>query len=170
MLKHTLAAISLVALAVSPALAQSTPPATPQTNLGTSGNPAHQSATNMLFLDTQSASEWRSSKLIGTKVISTNNQSIGEIEDVLIDNSGMIKGVVIGVGGFLGMGEKNVAIPFTALNLSRKVGSNDVGRITVDYTKEQLTQAPTFKYFSARDNNTTTGQSSNSNSTTMPKR
>ena len=39
-------------------------------------------------------------------------QSIGEIKDLLVDNSGKIEGVVLGVGGFLGLGEHHVAVPF----------------------------------------------------------
>ena len=55
---------------------------------------------------------WRSSKLEGLNVYNNNNGSIGEIKDLLVDNSGKIEAVVIGVGGFLGLGEHHVAVPF----------------------------------------------------------
>src|SRR5437763_12917061 len=56
--------------------------------------------------------EWRASKVVGLSVYNNNNESIGSINDLLTDKSGSIKAVVIGVGGFLGVGEHLVAIPF----------------------------------------------------------
>jgi sporulation protein YlmC with PRC-barrel domain len=55
---------------------------------------------------------WRASKLVGLSVYNDNNESVGSINDLLTDKSGNIKAVVIGVGGFLGVGEHLVAIPF----------------------------------------------------------
>ena len=54
---------------------------------------------------------WRTSKLIGLNVYNDSNESLGSINDLLTDKSGDIKGVVIGVGGFLGVGEHLVAVP-----------------------------------------------------------
>jgi len=56
--------------------------------------------------------DWRASKMVGLNVYNDSNESIGSINDLLTDKSGSIKGVVIGVGGFLGMGTHLVAIPF----------------------------------------------------------
>ncbi|MBB5048173.1 sporulation protein YlmC with PRC-barrel domain [Rhodopseudomonas rhenobacensis] len=56
--------------------------------------------------------QWRSSKLIGINVYNDNNESLGEISELLVDQSGKVQAAVIGVGGFLGMGERNIAIPF----------------------------------------------------------
>jgi sporulation protein YlmC with PRC-barrel domain len=53
---------------------------------------------------------WRSSKLVGLSVYNENNESLGSINDLLTDKSGNIKAVVIGVGGFLGVGEHLVAV------------------------------------------------------------
>ena len=58
---------------------------------------------------------WRASKLEGVDIYNQNNERIGEIDDVLVDKSGKVEAVVIGVGGFLGIGERNVAVPFNAL-------------------------------------------------------
>jgi sporulation protein YlmC with PRC-barrel domain len=55
---------------------------------------------------------WRASKLVGLSVYNDKNESVGSINDLLMDKSGGIKAVVIGVGGFLGVGEHLVAIPF----------------------------------------------------------
>src|SRR3954465_12903747 len=54
---------------------------------------------------------WRASKLVGLNVYNDNNESLGSINDLLTDKSGNIKAVVIGVGGFLGVGEHLVAVP-----------------------------------------------------------
>ena len=56
--------------------------------------------------------DWRASKVVGLNVYNDKNESIGSINDLLMDKSGNIKAVVLGVGGFLGMGEHLVAIPF----------------------------------------------------------
>lgn len=64
-------------------------------------------------------------------------------EDVLVDKSGKITGLVIGVGGFLGAGEKDVIVPFTAVKTAKK---NDKWRLTLDETKDALKGAPGFKY------------------------
>jgi sporulation protein YlmC with PRC-barrel domain len=55
---------------------------------------------------------WRASKVVGVGVYNDNNESLGSINDLLTDQTGNIKAVVIGVGGFLGVGEHLVAIPF----------------------------------------------------------
>lgn len=58
------------------------------------------------------------SKLIGTNVISANNESIGDVNDVIMDRNGQVMAVIVGVGGFLGIGEKDVAVPFETLEFT----------------------------------------------------
>ena len=55
---------------------------------------------------------WRASKVVGLSVYNDNNESLGSINDLLTDKNGGIKAVVLGVGGFLGVGEHLVAVPF----------------------------------------------------------
>src|SRR5450631_485885 len=62
--------------------------------------------------DSSFQGNWRASKLVGVNVYNDNNESLGSINDLLTDKSGNIKAVVIGVGGFLGVGEHLVAVPF----------------------------------------------------------
>ncbi len=82
----------------------------------------------------------RASKIIGSKVYK-GDTSIGQIEDVLVDlNHGTTAAVILSVGGFLGMGDKLVAVPVTAV----KVGSE--AKFTTDLTKEQLTSSPAFDF------------------------
>jgi sporulation protein YlmC with PRC-barrel domain len=87
--------------------------------------------------------DWRASKLVGLSVYNNNNESIGSINDLLTDKSGNIKAVVIGVGGFLGVGEKNVAVPFQALKVAEKNGKR---YLVLDTTKEALQTAPGYSY------------------------
>ena len=56
--------------------------------------------------------DWRASKVAGLNVYNDKNESIGTVNDLLMDKSGNIKAVVLGVGGFLGMGEHLVAVPY----------------------------------------------------------
>jgi sporulation protein YlmC with PRC-barrel domain len=76
-------------------------------------SPGQSGATS--FIEVRPQDQFRASKLIGTRVYGANNESIGEINDVLMDQNGRAHGVIIGVGGFLGIGEKDVAVPMTAL-------------------------------------------------------
>jgi sporulation protein YlmC with PRC-barrel domain len=59
--------------------------------------------------------QWRSSKLIGVNVYNDNNDKIGDIQELIVDKSGKVENVVLGVGGFLGMGEHYVAVPMDKL-------------------------------------------------------
>jgi sporulation protein YlmC with PRC-barrel domain len=101
--KYAVAGVAASALLASVAFAQS-PSAT--TDSATTAAPAAASDTSSF------KGNWRSSKLVGLNVYNDSNESLGSINDLLTDKSGNIKGVVIGVGGFLGVGEHLVAVAF----------------------------------------------------------
>jgi sporulation protein YlmC with PRC-barrel domain len=82
------------------------------------------------------ADQMVSSKIVGTSVYNTNNDKIGEVNDLILDSNGKVAGVVIGVGGFLGMGERNVAVSYTSVKFSKD--NRGYERITVPATKDQL--------------------------------
>ena len=63
----------------------------------------------------QSANEWRGSKVIGLYVYNDANERLGTINDLMMDSSGKVAKAVIGVGGFLGIGESNIAVDFEQL-------------------------------------------------------
>jgi len=67
------------------------------------------------FMTQMQSNQIMASDLIGTRVVSANNESIGDVNDVLLDRNGQVMAAVVGVGGFLGIGEKNVAVPFNSL-------------------------------------------------------
>ena len=62
--------------------------------------------------DTTFNGNWRTSKVVGLNVYNEANESLGSINDLLTDKEGNIKAVVIGVGGFLGVGERLIAVPY----------------------------------------------------------
>jgi sporulation protein YlmC with PRC-barrel domain len=77
-------------------------------------NPATTDRAGSTTLSSSSlqGSSWRASKMVGLSVYNDNNESLGTINDLLMDKNGNTKAVVIGVGGFLGVGEHLVAVPF----------------------------------------------------------
>ena len=104
--KYAVAGVAASALLASVAFAQS-PSAT--TDRATTAAPAAASDTSSF------KGNWRSSKLVGLNVYNDSNESPGSINDLLTDKNGDIKGAVIGVGGFLGVGEHLVAVAFDKL-------------------------------------------------------
>lgn len=86
---------------------------------GTTSAPSGmQQSGGRAFITQQAPGTWQASKLIGVGVYNQTNEKVGSISDVLLDQSGRATGVVIGVGGFLGLGERSVAVPFDALKWS----------------------------------------------------
>jgi sporulation protein YlmC with PRC-barrel domain len=106
--KYMAAGLAASALLVSVASAQ-----TPTTTTDRANTMAPAAASDSSF-----QGNWRASKLVGLKVYNDNNESVGSINDLLADKNGAIKAVVIGVGGFLGVGEHLVAVPFDKIKFS----------------------------------------------------
>ena len=76
-------------------------------------------------------------------VYDAKDNKIGDINDLLLDKEGKVSAVILGVGGFLGAGEKNVAVPFNALKLTEKNGKR---YLVMDTTKEALNSAPGYTF------------------------
>jgi hypothetical protein len=86
------------------------------------------------------------SKIIGQPVYDgtgTDANNLGNIKDLVLDQNGQVAAVVVGVGGFLGIGEKQVAVDFTALQFV--VAADNTERYVVQTTKDELTSAPDFQ-------------------------
>jgi len=112
------------------------------------------------FIQKPEAGDWRASKLIGASIVGPDDKSIGDINELLIAEDGGVEAVVVGVGGFLGIGEKSVAIPFDSLNVRRQAQSNEIEKISVAYSKEELENAPKFAYKEEQPRPATTGANS----------
>jgi sporulation protein YlmC with PRC-barrel domain len=113
--RHLILGLLGSTLIAAPAVPQNTTPAPASSPSPQAAPiiPSQGSATS--FVEVRPQDQFRASKFIGTRVTGANNESIGEINDVLMDQSGRAHAVIIGVGGFLGIGEKDVAVPMTAL-------------------------------------------------------
>ena len=80
-------------------------------------------------------------------VYDPSNAKIGEIMDVLVAKEGHVQAAIVGVGGFLGAGEKDVAVSFSSI---KKTMKDDKVYLTLDTTKDALKKAPGFKYDSTK--------------------
>jgi sporulation protein YlmC with PRC-barrel domain len=147
--------VSLLALAAmsSLAAAQTTAPTTPSSPPATTAPTTAPSsptagATGGLFANVQ-PNELMTSNLIDLDVYNHANEKIGEIEDMILDNNKTARAIVIGVGGFLGIGERHVAVEPSAVQVARDNNGN--WRAVVNATREQLRTAPEFRYKGAWD-------------------
>src|SRR5665213_1978326 len=89
-----------------------------------------QSSAKGQFITEQSSSEWLGSKLIGLNVYDLQKNKIGDVDQLLVDRNGNIEGVVIGVGGFLGVDKKDVAVPFKSLRWVSQQAANRANATT----------------------------------------
>lgn len=87
--------------------------------------------------------DWRASTLLGTSIFNASNQSIGDINDLLLTKDGNVASVIVGVGGFLGIGEKNVALKFDDLDISRDAEGKTI--VMSNTTKESLESMSEWK-------------------------
>ena len=173
MLKKFLIIGATGGLMMTTALAQQTTPpasdppaATPKTD---SAAPA--SSGSAKFISSQSADQWAASKFKGTDVLGPNNEKVGDVTDMLFDKNGKILAYIVGVGGFLGIGQKDVAlepasfqvVPYnTGSNTAGTAGGTNTGaastaastdndpnhvKLKISMTKDELKNAPAFEYW-----------------------
>ena len=110
---------------------------------------AAATATGAYAATTMSAApseSWTVANYYKQDIYDPKETKIGKIDDVLVDKSGKVTGLVVGVGGFLGVGEKDVIVPFTAVKNTKK---DNKWWLTLDETKDGLKTAPGFSYDSA---------------------
>ena len=147
------------ALALSAAFAQTPTPGTttkpdtqPPAASGTMKKPDAQSpgmqAQGMVpkpvVISSQNSNQLLASKFKGTDVIGTDNLKIGDVNDVLFERNGTVTAYVIGVGGFLGIGSKDVAVDPKSIELVAGLnGEQDKLRLAM--SKDELTKAATFE-------------------------
>jgi sporulation protein YlmC with PRC-barrel domain len=117
--KHLALALLGTTLIAAPALAQTSPPAGSSTAppAGSAAAPSSGQMNTGNWMTQEQPGQWRASKLEGLDIYNQNNEKIGDISELLVDSSGKIQAVVVGVGGFLGLGERDVAIPFDQIKL-----------------------------------------------------
>lgn len=119
---------------------------------------------SLQFTSSAGADDMLASELIGTPVRNAKDDKLGNINDVIMSKDGKPAVAVLGVGGFLGIGEKNVGIPFDSLQFTTD-NNKKIARLEVD--KQALESAPTFVY-PEKPAATSTGGSANTGATKPP--
>jgi sporulation protein YlmC with PRC-barrel domain len=161
MLKRLMISTAAAALVAGSAIAQQPPPADKSPPPAKSPPAQVQKdmpkadAGSRQFVTQQASDQWLASKFRGTDVIGTNNEKIGDVNDILFDRNGRIMAYVIGVGGFLGIGSKDVAL---APNAFQVESDRNEFKLKLTMTRDELKNAPEFKAASDRPAAPTTGQ------------
>ncbi|MFL4990215.1 MAG: PRC-barrel domain-containing protein [Microvirga sp.] len=199
--KHMAACLVVTAFAAAPALAQTSSPSAPTdrpaasgSGTTTTGSPAMQpgasgsstagqssasmgqsSATSGQFMTKMETNQIMASDLIGTRVVSANNESIGDINDVIVDRNGQVMAAVVGVGGFLGIGEKDVAVPFKSLEFmssqqAQAMDNSKSGNNNVNTTGSTATTGNTATSGSGSAGSTNTAANTSSSNQNQPER
>ncbi|WP_297323268.1 PRC-barrel domain-containing protein [uncultured Bartonella sp.] len=131
----------LMAGFVSSAFAQ-----TPKITVETSTQPASEvklpNGDVVVRYVTPTETDFIASSLIDTKVLNKHDEPIGQIKDIIIRQNN-VAGIVVGVGGFLGVGERYVVVDPSTIYMRHE---NGAWKVVVNVTKESLMAAPEFKY------------------------
>ena len=138
MIRNLLATTALATLLATAAYAQQDPATAPATAPAEATQPAAPAAPVM------KTDAYLATNMIGESVYNGTGdtaENIGDVNDIVISNDGMVQSVVIGVGGFLGIGEKSVAIELGKLQWAEANGDR---WLVTDTSKEQLEQLPAF--------------------------
>jgi sporulation protein YlmC with PRC-barrel domain len=88
-----------------------------------------------------STGEWLASDVYKADVYDPSEHKIGKVTDLMIDSNGNVTGAIIGVGGFLGVAQKDVVIPFKELKVSTRDGKD---WLVLNRTKDELKTAPAY--------------------------
>lgn len=111
------------------------------------GAPAATVAPSDMKVYSRQAADMRASFLIGANVTNRANETVGEINDLVLDKGGKVAAVIVGVGGFLGIGEREVALDYSSLNVKydpNAMTTRGATTIQVNATKESLKNAPAW--------------------------
>jgi sporulation protein YlmC with PRC-barrel domain len=142
MIRTLLATTALATVLALPATAQEAQPLeTPMASSSVMPAASFDMSTGYTLVDTDRLA----SHIMGQPVYdgpAGDANNLGNINDLVLDANGDVQAVVIGVGGFLGIGEKQVAVPFSALQ--HVVAEDQTERFVISTTVEQLTAAPDF--------------------------
>lgn len=156
MLKKLMLTTALTGLMIGGAIAQTAQPGVNEAERAANSSPT-MSTGHAKFINAQSTDQWLSSNFIGVDVIGPDNEKIGDVADILFEKNGNVVGYVVGVGGFLGIGAKNVALAPSSFQVvpanadrtttgsaSGTASADDV-KLKLNMTKDQLKQAASFE-------------------------
>jgi sporulation protein YlmC with PRC-barrel domain len=157
-------AIGAASLMSSVAFAQTVEPKSGQTSITAATT---STVTTTKWMTEEATGQWRASKMIGLNIYNDDNEKIGDIAELIVDRSGKLEAIVVGAGGFLGLGERDVAVPYdqikwvftpvpsprtstgpttsgTAITSGERYSYPD--HAVLSMTKDQLQAAPAFKF------------------------
>jgi hypothetical protein len=171
MLKKLMITTALTGLMIGTAAAQGT--GTPQNPAGApaaksapmstpapSASAPAPSASSAKFINLQQPDQYLASKFKGTDVLGADNQKIGDVSDILFAKDGKVLAYVVSVGGFLGLGSKNVALEPTAFQVvAGDKFKSESDKLRLSMTKDQLKQAANFEPYKAPSSTTGLGSS-----------
>ncbi|KPF45679.1 PRC-barrel domain-containing protein [Rhizobium sp. AAP43] len=123
-------------------------PAAPDATNGAMSTTTAASASSATYLTEQAENHISVNDFMGEAIYTADNETIGNINDLLVEKDGGVVAAVVGVGGFLGIGSKDVAIPFDKITITREAAENGAegeARLTTTETAESLTNAPEFR-------------------------
>jgi sporulation protein YlmC with PRC-barrel domain len=152
-MKRTILALSsaLLVAGAGGAFAQTvqTPPSStaPRTQTMAPASPTARQTAALTSADTQKlGTGWRASKIHGSSVYNDQNEKVGSIDDLIINRDDHVVYAVVSVGGFLGMGNHLVAVPYDQLKINTD-NNGKVDKIQLNgATKDSLKSMPEFKY------------------------
>jgi hypothetical protein len=101
------------------------------------------------FVSVQATDQWLATKFKGTDVIGSNNEKIGDVTDLLLDQNGRVVAYIVGVGGFLGIGQKDVALAPAAFQVQPATDREEL-KLKLAMTRDELKNAPEFKAAATR--------------------
>lgn len=149
-MKRTSVALAALLLAAPATFAQTT-------NNPAPGGPAATAPAGDMKVYSRQATDMRASFLIGANITNMANETVGEVNDLVLDKDGKIVAVIVGVGGFLGIGEREVALDYSSLNFRydpnamTKAGATT---IKVNATKDSLKNAPAWTWNTDKNSGT----------------
>ncbi|MET0749406.1 MAG: PRC-barrel domain-containing protein [Rhizobium sp.] len=154
----------------TPSMQSTTPNATAPTAVAPA-NTTDTAEVPATYITEQSPTQISANDYIGQKVLNNANESIGDINDLILEKNGGIVAAIVGVGGFLGIGEKSVAVPIENITVTEATETGDL-KLTTMETAESLKAAPEFKTLSdqrsAATTTTTGADATTTSSTTTP--
>jgi hypothetical protein len=152
MLKRLMVTTAITALTIAGAAAQQSSPQPTMPDKPAATAPAGDTK----FINAQMGDQWLSSGFMGTDVVGADDAKIGDVTDILFEKDGKVVAYVVGVGGFLGIGTKNVALAPSSFQMvpaaAATTGAGTTGaprsddiKLKLNMTKDQLQQAASFE-------------------------
>ena len=163
MLSKLMVTTAVAALMVGPALAESndaaqrsnaapavTQPAPAPAAKSTEMSTPAGNASAAKFINSQQSDQFLASKFKGTDVLGPDDKKVGDVSDILFDKTGKVLAYVVGVGGFLGIGAKDVALEPTAFQVvAGDPSKHESDKLKIAMTKDDLKQAANFEAYKA---------------------